>query len=61
MSDNVCNLLVRIAVLEAELAGAAGIVAAVAEHFEKQGEDGLANYLHAWLRKRARCLVRCAS
>ena len=40
------NLRTRVAILEAELAGAAGMAEAIAAHFERNGEDVLADFFH---------------
>lgn len=57
MADETERLRARVAVLEAELAGLSGMLLATAEHFEREGDDDLAQMFHvcaAWCRRWAR-------
>lgn len=49
MADDAERLRVRVAILEAELAGLSGVVQAMAEHFEREFglADDLVRHLHA--------------
>jgi len=63
MTDNEAKLKARVAILEAELAGASGTLLGIAEHFEQENgaDDELVKWLHvraAELRKWARIQPR---